>query len=97
MVFADKVKLGQVNWIGKSSGVEVDVDIVGGGKFSIFTTCIETIYGITFMVLAPENPLVDELKDRIKGWEVLVSRHYFTNAIEMIFSYALELLTVPIS
>ena len=58
----------QKNWIGKSTGVEVDFNIVGGGKFSIFTTCIETIYGITFMVLAPENPLVDELKDRIKNF-----------------------------
>ena len=59
----------QKNWIGKSTGVEVDFDIVGGGKFSIYTTCIETIYGITFMVLAPENTLVDELKDRINNWE----------------------------
>ena len=59
----------QRNWIGKSEGVEVDFDIVGGGKFSIYTTCIETIYGITFMVLAPENPLIDELKDRITNFE----------------------------
>ena len=59
----------QRNWIGKSNGVEVEFDIKDGGKFSIYTTCIETIYGITFMVLAPENPLVDELKDRIKNWD----------------------------
>jgi len=59
----------QRNWIGKSEGVEVDFEIVGGGKFSIYTTCIETIYGITFMVLAPENKLVDELKDRITNWD----------------------------
>ena len=59
----------QRNWIGKSTGVEVDFDIVGGGKFSIYTTCIETIYGITFMVLAPEHPLVDELKERIENWD----------------------------
>jgi len=59
----------QRNWIGKSEGVEVDFNIVGGGKFSIYTTCIETIYGITFMVLAPENKLVDELKPRIKNWD----------------------------
>ena len=59
----------QRNWIGKSEGVEVDFDIVGGGKFSIYTTCIETIYGITFMVLAPENKLVDEIKDRIINFE----------------------------
>ena len=62
----------QRNWIGKSTGVEVDFEIVGGGKFSIYTTCIETIYGITFMVLAPENKLVDDLKDRIKNWDEVV-------------------------
>lgn len=59
----------QRNWIGKSEGVEVDFKIKDGGEFSIFTTCIETIYGITFMVLAPENELVDKLKDRIKNWD----------------------------
>ena len=62
----------QRNWIGKSEGVEVKFEIKDGGEFSIFTTCIETIYGITFMVLAPENKLVDQLKHRIKNWEEVV-------------------------
>ena len=57
----------QRNWIGKSTGVEVDFKIVGGGDFSIFTTCIETIYGITFMVLAPDGELVKSLMDRIEN------------------------------
>ena len=65
--FADKVKLGQINWIGKSTGVEVDIDIVGGGKFSIFTTCIETIYGITFFVIAPDGKLIKELMPRVEN------------------------------
>ena len=65
--FADRVKLGQINWIGKSTGVEVDVDIVGGGKFSIFTTCPETIYGITFFVIAPDGKLIKELMPRIEN------------------------------
>ena len=59
----------QRNWIGKSTGVEVEFQIVGGGKFSIFTTCIETIYGITFMVLAPDGNLVQELMPRIQNQE----------------------------
>lgn len=63
----------QRNWIGKSTGVEVDFSIVDGGNFSIYTTCIETIYGITFMVLAPENKLVDELKGRITNWDQVVA------------------------
>ncbi len=65
----ESTKAMQRNWIGKSTGVEVDFELVGGGKFSIFTTCIETIYGITFMVLAPENKLVQELKEKIQNWE----------------------------
>ena len=59
----------QRNWIGKSTGVEVKFPIKDGGEFSIYTTCIETIYGITFMTLAPEHPLVDQLKDRIQNWD----------------------------
>ena len=59
----------QRNWIGKSTGVEVEFDIVGGGKFSIFTTCIETIYGITFMVLAPDGDITKSLLDRVENRE----------------------------
>lgn len=62
----------QRKWIGKSEGAEVKFEIKDGGEFSIFTTCIETIYGITYMVLAPENKLVDQLKHRIKNWEEVV-------------------------
>ena len=57
----------QRNWIGKSIGVEVDIDIVGGGKFSIYTTCIETIYGITFFVIAPDGKLINELMPRVEN------------------------------
>ncbi len=66
--YLDHIKQSQLNWIGKGEGTEVDFKIKQGGKFSIFTTCIETIYGITFMVLAPENKIVDELKDKITNW-----------------------------
>ena len=59
----------QRNWIGKSTGVEVDFNIVGGGKFSIYTTCIETIYGITFMVLAPDGEIVKNLMPRVENKE----------------------------
>ena len=67
--FAEKIKLGQINWIGKSTGVEMDVEIVGGGKFSVFTTCIETVYGITFFVIAPDGKLIKELMPRIENKE----------------------------
>ena len=71
--FAPKVKLGQINWIGKSTGVEVDIDIVGGGKFQIFTTCIETIYGITFFVIAPDGKLIKELMPRVENKEEVLA------------------------
>ncbi len=63
----ESTKAIQRNWIGKSTGVEVEFDIVGGGKFSIFTTCIETIYGITFMVLAPDGAITESLLDRVEN------------------------------
>ena len=65
----ESTKLMQQNWIGKSTGVEVEFKIVGGGSFSIFTTCIETIYGITFMVLAPDGDIVKTLLDRVENRE----------------------------
>jgi leucyl-tRNA synthetase len=71
--FAEKVKLGQINWIGKSEGVELDVDIQGGGKFSIFTTCIETVYGITFFVIAPDGKLIKQLLPRVENKEEVLS------------------------
>ncbi len=67
--YQDYIKLSQLNWIGKSEGVEVDFEIVGGGKISVFTTCIETINGITNIVIAPEHKLVDELKSKIKNFD----------------------------
>ena len=65
----ESTKAIQRNWIGKSTGVEVKFNIVGGGEFSIYTTCIETIYGITFMVLAPDGQIVKDLMPRIENKE----------------------------
>ena len=58
--FAPKVKLGQINWIGKSIGAEVDFKIDGTNKtFTVFTTRCDTLFGATYCVLAPEHELVD--------------------------------------
>ncbi len=65
--YMEHIKTSQKNWIGKSEGVQVKFDIKQGGSFEIFTTCIETIYGITFMVLAPDGELVKSLKDKIQN------------------------------
>lgn len=63
------IKTSQINWIGRSEGVEVDFATTAGVNFSIFTTCIETIYGITFMVVAPDGKIVKELKPYITNWD----------------------------
>ncbi len=70
----------QRNWIGKSTGVEVDFKLVGGGDFSIYTTCIETIYGITFMVLAPDGKITASLLDRVENREEVES--YIAEAVK---------------
>ena len=57
----DRVLQQQKNWVGRSQGAEVSFPIEGGGSVRVFTTRIDTIYGATFCVLAPEHPLVDSL------------------------------------
>ncbi len=62
--WTDSLKEMQRNWIGKSQGTEVEFDTVCDGRHktvTIFTTRVDTIFGVTFMVLAPESDLVDEL------------------------------------
>lgn len=60
--FAPKVKLGQINWIGKSVGAHVNFKIDGYDKeFTVFTTRADTLYGATYCVLAPEHPYVPEI------------------------------------
>ena len=58
--FAEKVKLGQINWIGKSIGAEVDFKVKDTNlKFTVFTTRCDTLFGATYCVMAPEHKLVD--------------------------------------
>jgi leucyl-tRNA synthetase len=51
----------QVNWVGRSHGAEVSFNVEGVGSIPVFTTRIDTIYGATFLVVAPEHPLLDAL------------------------------------
>ena len=63
----NKVKLMQKNWIGKSYGAQVKFDIADSDKnLEVFTTRVDTIYGVSYMVLAPEHPYVSEF---VKGTE----------------------------
>jgi leucyl-tRNA synthetase len=58
----ERVKVMQRNWIGRSEGVEFDIAVKGTDtKIRVFTTRIDTVFGMTYVVLAPEHPLVTEL------------------------------------
>lgn len=57
----EKVRLMQRNWIGRSEGAEVVFDVLGGEEVTVFTTRPDTLFGATFMVVAPEHPLLDEV------------------------------------
>ncbi|MCI6349289.1 MAG: leucine--tRNA ligase [Tenericutes bacterium] len=64
----------QRNWIGRSEGMKISFDVVDENdnkltNADIFTTCPETVYGITFMVMAPEHNLISKLQDKIKNYE----------------------------
>ena len=63
------IKLLQINWIGRSEGAEVDFTI-DGEKVTVFTTRPDTLFGATYMVLAPEHPLVDQITTDEKREEV---------------------------
>ncbi|QUH26755.1 leucine--tRNA ligase [Serpentinicella alkaliphila] len=78
----DKVKIMQENWIGKSEGAEIDFAIDGfDKKLKVFTTRPDTIYGATYMVLAPEHPYIDEL---INGTEYETSIKGFAHKLQHI-------------
>ena len=74
ITMAENLKEAQRNWIGRSEGIELDLGLYdeNGNKkedLSIFTTCIETVYGITFVVLAPENELIEKLSSSIQNMD----------------------------
>ena len=64
--FLEKIKTQQKNWIGRSEGAEVDFNISGTDKkLKVYTTRPDTLFGATYMVISPEHPILDDLKDKI--------------------------------
>lgn len=59
----------QKNWIGKSEGSEIEFALSTGQKISVFTTRADTLFGVTYVVLAPEHPLVDKMITHIQNWD----------------------------
>ena len=72
--FIEKVKVQQRNWIGRSEGAEVDFKIADSDmKLRVYTTRPDTLFGATYMVVAPEHAAVDALKDRITNWDDVIA------------------------
>ena len=68
--YIERVKVQQKNWIGRSTGAEVDFAIKGKEeKLRIYTTRCDTLFGVTYMVVSPEHPYLDQFKDEIKNWD----------------------------
>jgi len=68
--YMDKIKAQQINWIGRSTGMEIDFRISGKEDvLRVFTTRPDTIYGATYMVIAPEHPIIDKYKDIIENMD----------------------------
>ena len=70
--YIERVKVSQKNWIGRSTGAEVDFQIKGKeDKLRIYTTRCDTLFGATYMVVSPEHPLLDKYKDEIKNLSLI--------------------------
>ncbi|MEG1432649.1 leucine--tRNA ligase [Eubacterium sp.] len=70
--YLPRIRSEQENWIGKSTGAEVDFDIAGyDEKLKVFTTRPDTLFGATFMVIAPEHPLIEALADKITNMDAV--------------------------
>lgn len=68
--FQDRIKTAQINWIGKSTGAEVNFKVKETDEnLVVFTTRPDTLYGVTFMVVAPEHPIIDKNKDKISNFD----------------------------
>ena len=68
--YPDSIKQQEVSWIGKSTGAFVNFAVDGTDeKLEIYTTRPDTLFGVTFMVVAPEHPLLDKYKNRISNWD----------------------------
>ena len=72
--YIERVKVSQKNWIGKSQGAEVDFSIKGKeDKLRVYTTRCDTLFGVTYMVVSPEHPIIDRYKDELKNWDVIAA------------------------
>lgn len=65
--FVERVKTQQKNWIGRSTGAEVDFNTTEGDRLTVYTTRPDTLFGATYMVISPEHPMVEAWADKLKN------------------------------
>ena len=71
--FPDRVKIEQENWIGKSNGAYVDFKVKGTDEsLKVYTTRPDTLFGVTFMVIAPEHPLIEKYSDMVNNMDEIL-------------------------
>ena len=72
--YIERVKTSQKNWIGRSTGAEVDFSIKDKeDKLRVYTTRCDTLFGVTYMVVSPEHPIIDKYKDELKNWDAIAA------------------------
>ena len=70
--YPEKVKTSQKEWIGRSDGVEIQFPMPNDQcPISVFTTRVDTLFGCTYLVLSPENPLIEKLRPKIENWKAV--------------------------
>ncbi len=67
--YPERVKAQQINWIGRSTGAEVDFNTTAGDKLTIYTTRPDTLYGATYMVVSPEHPYLEKWADKLHNMD----------------------------
>ncbi|MBR1529488.1 MAG: leucine--tRNA ligase [Oscillospiraceae bacterium] len=87
--YLDKIKVTQTNWIGRSEGAEVDFDTTAGDTLTVYTTRPDTLFGATYMVIAPEHPMIEKWADQltnmneIKAYQELAAKKSDFDRTEM--------------
>ena len=69
--YPERVKAQQKNWIGRSTGAEVDFKTTTGDTLTIYTTRADTLYGATYMVISPEHPLIEKWEDKLSNIDAI--------------------------
>ena len=69
--YFDKIKVAQSNWIGRSTGAEVNFSTTAGDTLTVYTTRPDTLFGATYMVISPEHPLIEKWADRISNMDAV--------------------------